>query len=330
MQLTRLFNLSFKQNIIDYHAHTGEFYGSNFSRADLDRFTRAPLPNGDKIEKMVVSNMDPFNKGADEYSSNSGFYKKIKNNDRYLLMLSCSPKNGNSEKLERFIQKYPHAAKGLKFHPNAQKLPVGDSKYEPYFDLADKYNLPCMFHCVVPVSDKDGKMFKNESGEIAELDQYSDPELIYKAAKKHPNTPFVIAHMGSGWRESHDRTIDILVQATRNGDANLYSDISWVDIDTEVVNGHRPKEHIIKAIKELKGIGDPTWDKGDQSFRLIFGTDTPIGRFGEKNGINDYVSFVEEIKYAIRHDKDLAPDAEQIIEDIFYNNAKRLIEQTRA
>ena len=331
MHLSALNNLNFGQNIIDYHSHTGRFFENNFKKADLDRFSSSPLPNGDVIEKMVVSDMAAFNEGKHEFWSNRRIYKKLKNDDRYLLMLSCSPKNGNPKRLETFIKKYPQAAKGLKFHPNAQNLPVGDPKYEPYFDLADKYNLPCMFHCVVP-TDEVGKLIRDENGEIIKesLDSLSDPELIYEVAKKHPKTPFVIAHMGSGWREAHDRTIDIMLEATKNGDANLYSDISWVDIDSDTVDGHKPKNHIIRAIKELKGIGNSTWDKGDQSFRLIFGTDTPIGRFGDKNGIQDYCDFVDEIKFAIRNDEDLAPQAEQIIEDIFYNNAKRLIEQAQA
>ena len=328
MQITSFKNLYFKQNIIDFHTHVGEYQEDektyNLMLPALDRFTRDRLPNGDTVETMRVSKLNVFSKGSDEYETNLALYKAIKNNNKYTLILSCNPKIGQVEKLEKFIAKHPHAAKGLKFHPSAQKLSVEDKKNEPYFDLADRYNLPCLFHCDVP-TNSEGRLCRDQNGQIIKH-PYSDPESIYKVAKNHPNTPFVIAHMGSGWKESHDRTIDILVQAVKNGDANLYSDISWVDIDSNELNGHRTKEHIVKAIKALKGIGDPTWDKGDQSFRLIFGTDAPIARFRKADAIKTYTNFIEDIKFAIRHDPDLAPDAEQIIEDIFYNNAKRLID----
>lgn len=331
MRLLPLSNLNFRRKIIDYHTHTGPFMDKNFKKDELDKFMSKKLPCGDEVTLMVVSDMKAFNCGADEFLANRAILNKICTDNRYALMLSCSPNNGSAEKLRHFIERYPNTAKGLKFHPNAQNLPVGRPEYEPYFEFAQEYNLPCLFHSVVP-TDETGKLIRDGNGRIDKkaLDKWSDPELIYEAAKKYPQVPFIIAHMGSGWREAHDRTIDILIKATQRGDANMYADISWVDIDSELANGHRPKPHITKAIKRLKGINDPSWDKGDQSFRLIFGTDAPIGRFGYKNGIRDYSDFVSEIQYAIKHDSDLAADSEQIIDDIFYNNAKRLIDRAEA
>ena len=321
------FNVNFNGRVIDYHAHTGNFFGTQFKKEDLDIFVKNPLPNGDIVEKMVVSDMDAFDGTKDEYRSNKKIYKKIKSDDKYLLMFACSPKNGSVCKVEKFIRKYPNSVKGLKFHPNAQATPITDACYEPYFALAEKYNLPCLLHTVVTHDDV-GKLIRNEDGTIdkSALDKYSDPELVYEVAKKHPQVSFVIAHMGSGWKESHDRTLEILLESVKNGDANLYCDISWVDIDSDEVNGHHPKEHIIKAIKALKGINNPDWKYGDQSFRLIFGTDAPIGRFNEQNACKDYADFIDEIKYSIRNDEDLAQNAEQIIEDLFYNNAEKLID----
>ena len=34
--------------------------------------------------------------------------------------------------------------------------------------------------------------------------------------------------------------------------------------------------------------------------------------------------FIDDIKFAIKNDKDLAPEADKIIDDLFYNNAKKL------
>ena len=325
-----LFNINFSGRVIDYHTHTGNFFGTNFKKENLDVFVKNPLPNGDIVEKMVVSDMDAFDGSKNEYRSNKKIYKQIKGDDKYLLMYACSPKNGSVRKVEKFMKKYPDVVKGLKIHPNSQAVPITDACYEAYFALAQKHNLPCLLHTVV-THDNVGKLIRNEDGTVdkSALDRYSDPEMVYEVAKKYPQVPFVMAHMGSGWRESHDRTIDVLLDSVQNGDANLYCDISWVDIDSDEVAGHKPKEHIIRAIKELKGINNPDWKYGDQSFRLVFGTDAPIGRYNENNKLKDYADFIDEIKYAIRNDKDLASEAEQIIDDIFYNNAMKLIDMSR-
>ena len=133
--------------------------------------------------------------------------------------------------------------------------------------------------------------------------------------------------MGSGWNQAHDKAINILLESIRNNDANLYADISWVDIDNPQIEEHSPKEHIVKAIKELKGIDNPNWPHGDQSFRLLFGTDVPLARFHDwtyPEALNDYAKFVDDIKFAIRNDNALKENSEKIIEDLFCNNAKKL------
>lgn len=73
-----------------------------------------------------------------------------------------------------------------------------------------------------------------------------------------------------------------------------------------------------------KGIGEKDWKYGDQSFRLMFGTDAPLARFQQNDAREVYSKFVDNIKSSIRNDKDLKPEAEKIIDDLFYNNAEKL------
>lgn len=333
MNITKITNTKFNQinfglNIIDMHTHIGTHKNKAHIKPNLDIFTKQPLPNNDVVELMIVSDMDTFKgHGLDEYEGNKKALQTFKGDKSYAMLAGCAPHSGDVSHIERLMQEFPDSFIGLKFHPNDASLPVTDPKYKPYFEYARKNKLPCLFHSHINVDDH-GRIFKLPDGSFdrAKADKFSDPELIYKAAKKYKDTPFIIAHLGSAWNESHDRAIDILVESVRKGDANLYADISWVDIDAKpVVDGVSPKDHIVKVIKKLKGIGDPTWDKGDQSFRLMFGTDAPLSRFyKEDSARNHYTKFVDEIKAAIRGDKDLAKDAEKIIEDLFYNNAKKL------
>ena len=198
---------------------------------------------------------------------------------------------------------------GLKFHSDIQQLDLSSKKYEPYLEFASEKKLPCLFHSQVALLEG-GKLNQN-------IKHIADPELIYNLAKKYPKTPIVMAHLGAGWNEAHDKATDILIESIKKGDANLYADISWVDIDHE-------HTHVVKAIKRLKGIGEKDWTCGDQSFRLMFGTDTPIDRFKKEDSRKIYSDFVDKIKESIRKDKDLKLEAEKIIDDLFYNNAKNL------
>lgn len=311
MNVTRItgFNIYFKGKIIDSHAHIGYHNRENNTKEQLDTFVKSALPNKDTVEKMIVSDLDVLHSVKGEYEGNKAALELFKNNDKYALLASCSPKDGDVKNIEKLFKEHPNEFKGLKFHPDIQKLPISDKKYEPYMKFASKNNLPCLFHSQVNVLE--GKLNPNDI-------HITDPTHIYNLAKKHPKIPVVLAHMGAGWQESHDKAIDILVESIKKGDANLYADVSWVDIDNA-------QTHIVKAIKRLKGIGEKDWKYGDQSYRLMFGTDAPLARFqGEGDVRTTYSNFVDKIKTSIRNDKDLQPEAEKIIEDLFYNNAKKL------
>ena len=318
-QITTSTKTAFMGKIIDAHAHIGNHEDKIYTKGSLDVYVKSPLPNGDIIEKIVVSDLNVLHGITNEFQGNYKTKCEFENDTHYAILASCNPKNGNIKEIQRLYQENPKSFIGLKFHPGFNKLPPTDIKYEPYYKFAEKYNLPCLFHTAVNV---------NEIGILSkDLDAYSDPEYIYTAAKRHPKTPFIFAHLGAGFGESHDKATDIIINSIKNGDANLYADISWVDIDNPNINGHSTKEHIIKAIKKFKGIGVNDWKFGDQSFRLLFGTDIPLARFHDwfhPDALKDYAKFVEDIKCAIRNDKILAQNAEKIIENLFYNNAKQL------
>lgn len=309
------------RNIIDSHTHIGNLNGKTYTKSQLDVFIKSKLPNDDTVEKMYVSNLDVLTSKIGEYEGNKQLLDNFKNSSEYELFLACSPKDGKVSNMENLIKENPNKFIGLKFHPTLQNLDVADAKYAPYLEFANKNKIPCLFHSAVALVD--GKINPN-------VKDISDPESIYKLAKQYKETPVVMAHLGAGWQESHDKAIEVLLKSVKNGDANLYADISWVDIGWEHCgnfnqNEHRTKEHILKAIKKLKGIGEKDWKYGDQSYRLMFGSDAPLDRFSnEKDRLQEYTTFIDDIKFAIKNDKDLAPEADKIIDDLFYNNAKKL------
>lgn len=313
--------INFKGRIIDSHAHVGTLKNNNnkgkvYTKQQLDVFVKTSLPNNDTVEKMLVSDIDIFHRTKPEYSGNKELIDLFKNDKKYGLIASCSPADGDVNNIKKLYQEHPNEFLGLKFHPNIQNLPITDKKYEPYLDFANKNKIPCLFHSAVAVDNK-GKLSKV-------LDKFSDPEAIYSVAKKYKETPVIIAHLGAGWNEAHDRTIDVLVKSIKNNDANLYADISWVDIDSPIKDGHKTKEHVLKLVKKLKGIGDESWTHGDQTHRILFGSDAPIDRFSDNKAREHYSNFVDDIKFAIKNDKDLKNEADTIIDNIFYKNSEKL------
>ncbi len=311
MNVTRItgFHVYFRGKIIDSHTHIGKHDKEINTKEQLDVFVKSALPNKDTVEKMIVSDLDVLHSVKGEYEGNKAALELFKNNDKYAVLASCNPKEGDVKNIKKLFKDYPNDFVGLKFHSDIQQLDLSNKKYEPYMKFASKNNLPCLFHS--QVNTIEGKLNPNSI-------HISDPQSIYNLAKKYPKTPVVMAHMGAGWQESHDKAIDILVESVKKGNANLYADVSWVDIDNA-------QTHIVKAIRRLKGIGEKDWKYGDQSFRLMFGTDAPLARFQAKGDVKKiYSDFVDKIKTSIRNDKDLKPQAEQIIDDLFYNNAKNL------
>ena len=85
--------------------------------------------------------------------------------------------------------------------------------------------------------------------------------------------------MGLGGDKAHEAGIKTLIDSIENGDAKLYADLAWVDWDNPA------KPHIVEVVDKLLHSS-----KGDKTERLLFGTDAPLGVFGEKalkQGVKD-------------------------------------------
>lgn len=305
---------NFNAKIIDSHSHIGNLNGVYYDLGHIEPFMK-PLPNGDVVEKMIISDLDILQGIGKQKDRTEYLLRHVSDTDKYALIASCNVKEDVGT-MKNLIEQNRERFVGLKFHPHLQDLPINDTQYKPYFQLATDLKLPCLIHSAADITEA-GLLTGN-------IEKFADPREIYAMAKIYKETPFVMAHLGSGINEAHSYTTDIIIESIKKGDANLYADFSWVDIDHKV-GSNSSKENLINAIKRLKGIGEKDWQYGDQTFRLMFGSDAPLGRFADKNErVNFYNKYIEEVKTAIRNDADLKPDAEKIIDDLFYNNAKKL------
>lgn len=328
MRVNGLNSVSFSGRIIDAHAHTGAWKCpdgkiANFNAGNLDEFAKTPLnivvggvKQQDTVEKFIVSNLDCItNDGAiDELTGNKTMLDLCANNPKFYALAVCQPSktNGNAKNIIKLINENPNKFVGLKFHPRGFGLEADSRDYRPYLKLAEKHSLPCLFHSDAPLDDA-GKL----------IDRISSPQAIYNSAKEFPNVPVIMGHMGAGGAKSHQNAIDVLLSSIDKADAKLFVDLSWVDWGQDGLSSEN-KPSVVKLITELK--------KRNAMDRVIFGTDAPLGCFGEApaGGLSTrgaYEKTVQDLKNVIK--KNFGASADDIIDKIFYKNADDLFFQKK-
>lgn len=324
MKVSSICITNFKGKIIDAHVHSGEWKdklkGENALRdytPDIAIFTTKPLKNGDTVEKIIVSNLEcleHFEKDKkrtflkDEIAGNKTLLEYAKTNSKVAPLAVCQPGYGSVENIRTLLIESPNTFVGFKFHPHDLNIPANDAVYEPYMQLAREYKMPCLFH-----SENTVNVMKNATEVASKASEVARPDQILKLAEKFPDVPVIMAHWGGPGSENYKYVTDIIVDSKKNNKAKIYADISWIDCNESAKSNLK---NIIKKLKEEKCLD-----------RMLFGTDAPIGRFGGQgeNGVSAYDAYsnlVDDIKNMIK--KEFPEEAEQIIDDIFYNNAKKL------
>lgn len=259
--------------IIDIHAHVGTFSGYDLSLATL-------LKNVDKfgIKMALISNIDGSNLpgttgNLGEKDANDVTAKIVGAHPELLRgLVWARPVDGKVENVEPFFKNaLDKVGKkifvGLKLHPEFNAIAADDPRIDPYLELCHKYSLPAVFH-----SGPKGS--------------FSDPERIYKIARRHPDVAVVLYHMGFG--TDHSQAIEVAFQALKNKDANLYLETSQA-----------APEAVLRAIRELG------------SSRVLFGTDATY--FGDAH-YDEYKELIDALKKLSAQER----------HNVLHGNAKRL------
>lgn len=124
-----------------------------------------------------------------------------------------------------------------------------DQRYEPFYKLARKYDVPVVFHT------------GDTNSSVAKL-KYADPLTIDEVAVDHPKVRFVIAHCGNPWIESAAEV------AYKN--PNVFLECSAMLIgDLEQMPKEKVDTYVVRPIAWIFGyVEDPS--------KLMFGTDWPL------------------------------------------------------
>jgi uncharacterized protein len=138
-----------------------------------------------------------------------------------------------------------------------------DPAYEPAYALAEKYDVPVVFHT--------GDTYASGA-----LLKYADPLTVDQVAVAHPRVRFVIAHAGNPWIESAAEVAYKNPNVYLDGSAFLIGDLRKLSPETV-------DRYLVRPIAWIFGyLQDPS--------KLLFGTDWPL------TGIAPYV---EAFKAAI-------------------------------
>jgi predicted TIM-barrel fold metal-dependent hydrolase len=133
----------------------------------------------------------------------------------------------------------------LHFYPN-------DPGYRPYYELAEKYKLPVIFHT--------GDTFSP----YAKL-KYAHPLGIDEVAVDHPSVRFVMAHLGNPW------TIDATEVVYKN--VNVWTDLSGLVVGNEEEMADPDAR---TAIDEVIGRIAAAFRYAERPNRFLYGSDWPL------------------------------------------------------
>lgn len=232
--------------IIDAHTHT---------------FFQKGSKGGTPLEKSYTGDMNPLSEevyfkelkeaGVEKAIAHSrnAYEGFIDYRDRGVLHCSGVHPGTNPAVVERGLKKGDFHC--IKVYLGYVLAYAYDPRYEPFYKLAQKYDVPVVFHT--------GDTWSRE----AEL-KYADPLTIDEVAVKHPKIRFVIAHCGNPWIESAAEV------AYKN--KNVYMDISAFLVDNmDEIDPQHVDEYLVKPIAWIFGfLEDPS--------KLMFGTDWPLSR----------------------------------------------------
>lgn len=168
--------------------------------------------------------------------------------------------------LEREIQK--DNVVGIKIYLGYYPFYAYDQVYDPVYELAEKYDLPVVFHTGDTYSERG-------------LLKYSHPLAIDEVAVKYRKIRFMMAHFGDPWTLTG---AEILYK-----NRNVYADLSGL-----VVGARKELEQAQQGIflQHLRHalVYSNSYDK------LLFGTDWPLAPFGP------YIEFIQNLIPEMYHE----------------------------
>ena len=151
---------------------------------------------------------------------------------------------------------------GIKIYTGYQPFYATDEVYQPFYELAAKYEVPVVFH----MGDT-----ANSMGRL----KYSHPLIIDDLAVDHPQNRFVIAHCGTPWIP------DAVEVAAKN--ANVFIDLSGL------MEGRFQGAQQIVKFKPYLDVFRTWFNCLEKYEKLMYGSDWPLVNMA------DYIEVIKSI-----------------------------------
>lgn len=172
-------------------------------------------------------------------------------------------KENLKDTLDSFKQKLEeNSTVGLKIYTGYQPYLATDKKYRDFYKLAQKYDVPVVFH----MGDT-----ANSMGKL----KYSQPLIIDEVAVDFPKVKFVIAHCGTPW------VADAVEVVAKN--KNVYMDLSGL------MEGKFKAKKQIKEFKPYLNIFRTWFNYLHDYQKLMYGSDWPLV------DMKDYIKVIQSI-----------------------------------
>ncbi len=163
------------------------------------------------------------------------------------------------KRLELEVQK-PNVV-GMKIYLGYYPFYAYDAVYQPIYLLAEKYELPIVFHTGDTYSERG-------------LLKYAHPLTIDEVAVMHRNITFMMAHFGDPWTLTGAEII--------YKNSNVYADLSGLIVGTEKELNKYGEGRFLDHLRHALEFAD-SYDK------LLFGSDWPLAPVGP------YIDFIKNL-----------------------------------
>ena len=248
------------EKIIDAHVHLfgDDPWGSALAKQVghdsteqhlLEQFDALHIVHG-----VVMGNQDPT---PDAYQMSDRFHYCVGLEGRQLLRLGP----GRVPAMVEEHLRRPQCC-GIKLYPGYDAHYITDPLYEPYYELAEKYNKPVAFH-TGQTQEGEGKL------------KYCHPMQLDDVATDHPHVQFMMCHFGNPFLAD--------AAAVLEKNSNMMADLSGILGGIEDLDRYfYEKRYYVQMLQGWLEYGD-YWD------RLVFGTDFP--------GVNmsNYLDFIDRL-----------------------------------
>ncbi|PIR94162.1 hypothetical protein COT97_02965 [Candidatus Falkowbacteria bacterium CG10_big_fil_rev_8_21_14_0_10_39_11] len=261
--------------IIDIHAHTSthKMWNLHTEDASIERLQDEACRL--EVKKIVVlATYFPF-KGTG--LCNRDMLERVKGDDLFIVFGSLDVMNnlvGGLKELDELAA--ADLIRGIKLYPGYQAFSPSDSEVFPVYEIANKYNLPVMFHggelhhCC-PSDDRNRGQYKCKQNPcpINIYQHLSHPDRLRQAVESFPNVKFIVSHLANPYFEALRKLMSEF--------GNVYTDISGQFVSGNSQENEDTLEYRTFLVKEInKFVEVPNGIE-----RIMFGTDFPIQSYDD-------------------------------------------------